>query len=113
MFDEVCSRQVLANKLVFQAGVDEFTLSQSVCNVAAYSVWLYGVPMILCSNHFQLVSEPSAPMAPEDEEYLAKNLINGSLPLGELWFEAVGPAPGDSLSDGQETKESDASDAES
>ena len=113
VFDEVCSQQVLANKLVFQAGVDELTLSQSVCNVAAYSVWLYGVPMILCSNHFQLVSEPSNPMAPEDEEYLAKNLIDGSLPLGELWFEAAEPVPVDSASDGEESKESDASDIES
>jgi hypothetical protein len=52
-------------------------------------------------------------MAPEDEEYLAKNLIDGSLPLGELWFEAVEPAPGDSSSDGEESKESDASDPES
>ena len=69
--------------------------------------------MILCSNHFQLVNEPAAPMAPEDEEYLAKNLVNGSLPLGELWFEAVEPASGDSLSDGQESKESVASDGES
>ncbi len=104
---------MLANKLVFQACVDELTLSQSVCNVAAYSVWLYGVPMILCSHHFQLVSEPAAPMAPEDEEYLAKNLINGSLPLGEVWFEAAEPGPGDSLSDGQESKETVASDSES
>ena len=69
--------------------------------------------MILCSNHFQLVSEPSNPMAPEDEEYLAKNLIDGSLPLGELWFEAVEPTPGDASSDAEESKESDASDPES
>ena len=112
VFDEVGSQQVLANKLVFQAGFDELTLSQSVCNVAAHAVWLYGVPRTLCSNHFQLVSEPAAPMALEDEEYLAKNLISGSLPLGEVWFDAVKPGPGDSLSDGQESKGTVASDSE-
>ena len=66
----------------------------------------------VCSNHFQLVSEPAAPMAPEDEEYLAKNLFNGSLPLGEVWFDAVEPGPGGSLSDGQKSKETVASDSE-
>ena len=89
VFDEVCSAQVLANKLVFQAGTDELTLSQSVCNVAAYQVWLFGVPMILCSNHFQMKSQQGAPMAPEDEEYLAKNILDGSLPPGEKWFEEI------------------------
>jgi hypothetical protein len=50
-------------------------------------------------------------MALEDEEYLAKNLISGSLPLGEVWFDAVKPGPGHSLSDGQESKGTVASDS--
>jgi hypothetical protein len=98
--------------LVFQAGVDLLTLSQSVCNDAAHAVWLYGVPRTLCSNHFQLVSEPAAPTALEDEEYLAQDLLSGSLPLGVVWFDAVKPRPGHSLSDGQESKGTVASDSE-
>lgn len=86
VFDEACSEQVLSNKLVFQAGVDELTLSQSACNAHAYSVWLYAVPMILCTNHFQMRSRQDSLMAKEDEDYLAKNIIDGSLPPGEQWF---------------------------
>jgi len=52
VFDEVSSDQVLANKLVFQAGLGGLTLAQSPCNAHAYEVWLYKVPMILCSNFF-------------------------------------------------------------
>lgn len=89
VFDEISSAQVLANKMVFQAGVDELTLAQSQCNAHAYTVWLYGVPMVLCSNDFQLQSTPKAKMADEDVAYLAKNIINASLPPGELWYHKV------------------------
>lgn len=86
IFDEASSQQVLANKMVFQAGVDKLTMSQSQCNTNAYEVWLYSIPMVLCSNDFQLTSRPSAPMAPEDEEYLRMNIVDASLPNGEAWF---------------------------
>ncbi len=56
IFHECCSRHVLANKLVFQAGVDPVTLGQSVCNAHAYQIWLHAVPMILCSNDFQMLA---------------------------------------------------------
>ncbi len=100
VFDEASSQQVLANKLVFQAGVDELTLSQSACNAHAYSVWLFAVPMVLCSNYFQVVSRPGSKMAPEDEEYLARNLVDGSLPVGDLWYEKP-PSAACSSSDGE------------
>lgn len=86
LFDEVSSIQVLRNKMVFQAGVDKVVLGQSACNQHAYSLWLYGVPMILCSNDFQLKSRPDSPMLLVDEEYLAENVVNASLPDGETWY---------------------------
>lgn len=86
LFDEVSSRQVLANKLVFQAGVDSLTLGQSACNAFSYTVWLFAVPMILCSNDFQMKDRPDSPMSAEDEEYLEHNVIDGSLPPGEVWY---------------------------
>ena len=46
--------------------------------------------MVLCSNYFQLLGTPTAPMAAEDEEYLAKNIINGSLEPGEFWYKQPG-----------------------
>lgn len=86
VFDEVSSQQVLANKLVFQAGVDAVTLGQSACNAHAYQLWLFGVPMILCSNDFQMRSREKSVMSAEDEEYLASNVIDGSLKPGEVWY---------------------------
>ena len=88
LFDECSSPQLLANKLLFQSGVDEVAMQQSATNMYSYSIWVYSIPMIICSNHFQMKGTPSAPMAEEDEEYLSKNVIDGSLPPGEKWFDA-------------------------
>ena len=86
VFDEVSSQQVLRNKMVFQAGVDPVVLSQSACNAHAYTLYLYGVPMILCTNYFQMLSDENAAMPDADIEYLEKNVINASLPHGEKWY---------------------------
>ena len=109
IFDEASSQQVLANKMVFQAGVDNLTLSQSQCNTNAYNVWVWKVPMVLCSNDFQLISRPSAPMAAEDEDYLKVNVIDASLPDGEAWFYApkTPPDSDDDLGDGRRCSDSD------
>ena len=101
VFDEISSDQVLANKLVFQAGIDKLTLAQSQCNAHAYDVWLYGVPMILCSNFFQMASMPHAPMAEEDVEYLEKNIIDASLPDNKVWYYR----PGESTEEEDEQQE--------
>jgi hypothetical protein len=101
VFDEVSSIQVLRNKMVFQAGVDPVVLGQSACNQHAYSVWLFGVPMILCSNDFQLKSREDSPMLDVDEEYLQHNIVDASLPDGECWFVEH--------EDQQQSEESDAS----
>jgi len=86
VFDEISAIQVLSNKMVFQAGVDQVVLGQSACNQHAYSKWLYGVPMILCSNDFQMRSREDSPMLQVDEEYLEANVVDASLPEGERWF---------------------------
>jgi hypothetical protein len=86
LFDEISSIQVLRNKLVFQAGVDPVVLGQSACNQHAYTAWLFGVPMILCSNDFQLKSRDDSPMLEVDEEYLENNIVDASLPEGALWY---------------------------
>jgi hypothetical protein len=102
VFDEISSIQVLRNKMVFQAGVDEVTLGQSACNQHAYSVWLFGIPMILCSNDFQLKSRDDSPMMRVDEEYLEHNIVDASLPEGERWF-----VERDQQEVGEESAESD------
>jgi len=86
LFDEISSIQVLRNKMVFQAGVDPVVLGQSACNQHAYTVWLFGIPMILCSNDFQLKSRDDSPMLEVDEEYLENNIVDASLPEGMLWY---------------------------
>jgi len=76
----------LRNKMVFQAGVDPVGLGQSACNQHAYTVWLFGIPMILCSNDFQLKTRDDSPMLEVDEEYLENNIVDASLPEGVLWY---------------------------
>jgi hypothetical protein len=86
LFDEVNSRQVLSNKMVFQAGVDPVTLGQSACNAHSYKVWLHAVPMMLCSNDFQMEDRPGQRMAAEDVEWLVANICDASLPPGQPWY---------------------------
>ena len=107
LYDECNSRQVLANKLVFQAGIDPVTLGQSACNAHAYEIWLHAVPMILCSNDFQMRSTAEAPMSSEDEEWLASNIIDASLPEGETWYCEDPPAPRFNMQDQGSDDESD------
>ena len=86
LFDEANSRQVLENKVVFQAGVDPVSLGQSACNAFAYTVWLRAVPMILCSNDFQMEDRSDAKMPAEDVEWLQSNIMEAKLPRGQPWF---------------------------
>ena len=50
VFDEATSNMVVNNKSLFQAGLDTVLLGQSQCGQHQYSVWTYGVPMIVCTN---------------------------------------------------------------
>ena len=94
VFDEISSQQVLANKLVFQAGPDEITLSQSACNAHSYKIYLHGVPIILCSNDFRMESRPDAPLKDVDIDWLRANIIDASLAPGEVWWEPAASESG-------------------
>jgi hypothetical protein len=52
VFDEADWRIVSNNRALFQASPRPVMLSQSQCNESAYSINLYQVPLILCSNDF-------------------------------------------------------------
>lgn len=52
VFDESDWRIVSKNRALFQASLRPVMLSQSQCNESAYSINLYQVPLILCSNDF-------------------------------------------------------------
>ena len=50
VFDECNSAVVLRCKALFQANSDLQQLGQSQCNQHCYEVWLYAVPLIVCTN---------------------------------------------------------------
>jgi hypothetical protein len=52
LFDEASWELVFANKLLFQAGRRRVKLGQSACNIASYSVFVHGVPLMISSNDF-------------------------------------------------------------
>ena len=83
LFDEITERQVLANKLLFQAGPWRITLGQSACNQHAYTKHFYGVALICCSNTFKM--PPDRDLSAEDADWLKKNIITASPPEGEKW----------------------------
>ena len=69
VYDEASHDMVVANKQVFQAGLDEVMLGQSACNEHAYSVWLYAVPMVVSTNNWLLGATE------EDAAWLRKNSV--------------------------------------
>ena len=92
IWDEISPRQVLANEVVFQGGVNLVTMSQSRCNNFAYSVWLWQVPQVLCSNYFPLVEIPAdlasgrEGISAESADCLAANVMNAALARGQKWY---------------------------
>ncbi len=45
------------------------------------------MPMILCSNDFQMASSVAEPMTRAEEDWLTANIIDSSLPAGEKWHD--------------------------
>ena len=86
LFDEGNERQVLENKVLFQAGPQMVALSQSVCNQHRYTVYVYQVAMIICSNKFQMMSDEH--LTAEDSEWLRKNIVVVQLPSTQKWYRA-------------------------
>ena len=70
VFDEGDEFMVLQNKQLFQSGLDMVTLAQSNCQQFAYSVWLYGVPLIISTNSWYDVK-----VSPSDREWLDRNSV--------------------------------------
>ena len=85
IFDEASHMQVVANKMLFQAGPWPVTLGQSACGQHAYELDVYGVPMILCSNNFKL--HVSDGLDAEESEWLRGNIMEAELPSGaHVWY---------------------------
>jgi hypothetical protein len=85
LFDEVRTDQVLNNREVFQANQYAQTLGQSACNPFAYSVWVYHVALILCTNSFEI---NATDLSEGDRDWLGgeKNLVIVQLAAEEKWF---------------------------
>ena len=84
IFDEVSAEQVLANKLVFQAGPWPVTLGQSACGQHAYTLNLYALPMVCCSNDFKTSEEDG--LSADAAQWLAENMLEASPPESCAWF---------------------------
>jgi hypothetical protein len=54
LFDEGNWELVARNKALFQASTRPVELSQSQCNDRSYTLMVFRVPMIICSNDFWL-----------------------------------------------------------
>ena len=89
VFDEISAEQVLANKLVFQAGPWPVTLGQSACGQHSYSLDLYALPMICCSNDFKTTVKDG--LSKDAAEWLAENKFEASPPKGGPWYYEADP----------------------
>ena len=83
VYDEASHDMVVANKQVFQAGLDEVMLGQSACNEHAYSAWLYAVPMVVSTNNWLLGATE------EEVSWLQKNLIVVDVTEPMWWEENI------------------------
>ena len=84
LFDEVRPDQILGNREVFQSGPHVCKLSQSACGQHEYSVWLYAIPLICCSNNLSVPS--TGDTFQSDEEWFRKNVVLVELAPGQRWF---------------------------
>ena len=85
VFDEASHEQVLANKMLFQAGPWPVSLGQSACGQHAYELDVYGVPMILCSNDFKLHVHEG--LTEEQSSWLRGNILEAVLPPNaHVWY---------------------------
>ena len=99
IWDEISPQQVLANKVVFQGGVDLVSMSQSRCNNFSYQVWLWKIPQVLCSNYFPLQEVPAdsangrEAITAEGADWLTANIIEAALAEGETWYVSPEESP--------------------
>ena len=72
LFDEACCQMVLAHRKLFQGPVEEVSLAHSSTNMYSYSVFVYGVAMLITSNSWRTELQDCSP---EDQEWLRGNSI--------------------------------------
>jgi len=83
-FDEIRADQILGNRELFQSGPFPTKLAQSACGQHEYSVWLYGIAMLICTNSLE-VNEKSLTYE-ADEEWLKHNVLQVMLQKGRKWY---------------------------
>ena len=83
LFDEIRVDQVLTFRELFQANQYVQQLGTSACNPYAYSVWVYHMAMILCTNNFDL-DDPD--LTDADRKWLRGNAIIVQIPDEDTWF---------------------------
>ena len=73
LFDEASAELVIRQKRLFQASTSWVNMSQSTTNCHAYSVWVHGVHMIVCTNKWtsELLKLPA-----EDAIWLQQNSVH-------------------------------------
>ena len=86
LFDEIRIDQVLTFRELFQSNQYLQQLGTSQCNPFAYSVWVYHLAMILCTNNFD-VNDPA--LSDGDRKWLQGNAIVVQIPSGDTWY--LGP----------------------
>lgn len=87
VFDEIRTDQVLTFRELFQANQYVQTLGTSQCNPHAYSVWVYHMAMILCTNNFDVDDES---LSEADRNWLTGNGIIVKIPDEDTWYVKTG-----------------------
>ena len=73
LFDEGTWKLVIENKMLFQGGEDILHLSMSKTGMYTYPVFMWGVPLMICSNNFWAGFDEERDAG--DKEYLKENCI--------------------------------------
>jgi hypothetical protein len=84
VFDEIRPDQILGNRELFQSGQWPVKLGQSNCAQHEYSVWLYGIALICCTNSLKV--DPASDTYASDREWLEHNLVVVELQPGQKWY---------------------------
>ena len=87
VFDEIRTDQVLTFRELFQANQYVQQLGTSSCNPYAYSVWVYHMAMILCTNDFDVDDES---LSEADRKWLKRNGIIVKIPDEDTWYVKTG-----------------------
>ncbi len=83
-FDEIRADQVLGNRELFQSGPYPCKLGQSACAQHEYTIWLYSIALILCSNNLDV--NPKAETYESDAKWMDHNVIPVVLRPGQKWY---------------------------